>query len=326
MTALIEPGLTLPVDEFDAIVASAGGPDVASDPIPFQASPPSVSLISAAVDVTAALRAAGGGDHWLNGVKVEPEGGVPSLTADFPYWWVCPESGGDTAAARSPSGVKQVQDAPTVRTFRPITAHTADPCFTAGGRQGARGGPDRARRLIEANLPRLVEHEFWTSARALMAAFPNPGLARTAGTALNGGAATPFLTALSLLEDAIGDLGNEDGFIHATRRVVNLWVSEGCVWPDATGRRLKTRFGTTVVPGVGYPGTGPSQQAETVGISWAYATGPVVYARTEARVNTEPSRVDRSINDMVNRGEIDFVVMWDGKYDAPIQINTASRL
>jgi hypothetical protein len=206
-----------------------------------------------------------------------------------------------------------------------------------------RDGEGRARRLLEANLPLIVENELWTGARGTLAfGAYNPFLAQSGATVLNGGTAIGFLSALAELEQGLNDRSNEDGTIHASSAVVTMWIAEHAIVPSPSGRQLKTLLGTNVIVGTGYPSTGPAGAANAAATrtnKWAYATGPVMYARNAARFQwQEPNlggpafntpdgqRTDiRNAQDRKVRAECDFAVFWDNKVDVAQRIDMVNR-
>jgi hypothetical protein len=337
-----------------ALTASAAGPDVIIEPNPAAAAPPSLSLLATATDVTRLLEAVYGPDKWLNGIVFEPEGGQVKLDTEFPYWWNCPEAGGFLAVEVAPTssgtqvpgasknGIKPIPAKPGNVKVRPFVAGTADPCISTFGMFG-RDGEGRARRLLEANLPLIVENELWTGARGTLAfGAYNPFLAQSGATVLNGGTAIGFLSALAELEQGLNDRSNEDGTIHASSAVVTMWIAEHAIVPSPSGRQLKTLLGTNVIVGTGYPSTGPAGAANAAATrtnKWAYATGPVMYARNAARFQwQEPNlggpafntpdgqRTDiRNAQDRKVRAECDFAVFWDNKVDVAQRIDMVNR-
>lgn len=323
MTQVLNPPLADP----DALVASGLGPNVAIDPRPLEAAPPLVSLLSSAPDITAELEAKYG-RHWINGIAFEPEGGALDLVNDYPYFWSCPP---DVAAnpsrawaEQSPGGVKQIPTAPDDVTYTPWTAHTADPCISTFGMFG-RDGRGRARRLLEANLSRILENELWTGTRAQAAGFPNDYL-MNGPTILAG--TMGHVSALVDLEQAYFELDNRPGMLHAQPRLVELWVRNGMVKPSPSGRQLLTNLGTTVVPGSGYPGTGTGLAAATHTNSFAYITGMVVVARTPVTDQTEDEAemVYSSTNTRNVRAEADVAAFWDGKVNVAVQVTHLTEL
>jgi len=308
------------------MAAGSIGPRAPWSPLP--SAPPVVSLLSSAVVVNEADLPYG----WENGLEWQPEKGALDTTNDYPYWWVCPEGSGATAEATVGGGVKKTYTQPTLRRVRPLVAHTGDKSstFQEFGPDKADDSPEgrkaRARHVLEANLSRIVENELWTGTRATAAGFPNDFLTNTP-TALNSGNPTGIVPSLAELEQAVAS--NDElgvGMIHAQPRVVAAWRSLQLIEPDASGKRLRTIFGTLVVPGGGYPGSGTGLAAGTVTSSWAYATGMVRVALGAEQVlpNDDADTMDRAVDDLTYRAERNFAVAWEGNTKHAVKVNLAS--
>lgn len=117
---------------------------------------------------------------------------------------------------------------------------------------------------------------------------------------------------LSLLEDAIADTGRM-GVIHATPGLVNAWGADRL---SKEGGMLRTYNGTPVIAGQGYyMGEGYSVTggaATTVKKQYAFATGPVMYARGPVPdYGGDPVFLDRSDNTFTYRAERNLFVAWD---------------
>lgn len=165
----------------------------------------------------------------------------------------------------------------------------------------------RALRNLTSSESHLLEQELMSNTLGL----PNPYildplLAKTTVTT----AAAPPWEALALIEQAASALSGERILIHVRPHVlVQLAAStiirrEGNVW--------LTPLDNIVVPGRGYPGTGPAGQAVTASSEWIYATGRVEIRRgaieflPEKIEGTEDnpfgipaSAINRSNNDIV---------------------------
>lgn len=323
MTALIEGAVGA---DLDALIASAVGPNTATEINPFQAAPPLVSLLSTAPDVTAALEADYGPLRWVNGISFEPEGGALDLVNDYPYFYACPEPTGAAWTAVSPGGIKQVPDKPASVAYRPYLAHTADPCISTFGMFG-RDGHARARRLLEANLSRIMENELWGGGMSTSAGFGNNFLTN-APTTPNGNTATGYINALADLEQAYAAIDNRPGFIHVQPRVVALWRSFDLIEATPSGRQLVTALGNYVIPGIGYPGSGPTLAAATHAASWAHMTGPVAVVRSPVTDQTEEeaAMVDRSVDSRTVRAEAYVGAMWNGVANVAVKIDHLDEL
>jgi hypothetical protein len=205
-------------------------------------------------------------ERWINGVAFRTHPCGPALG-----YSVCGGSGGISKAAGDGPG--QIGGDAGVQ---PVVIYLPVECTV---RYGDSFGDLRDLAVVAFNVYELAafEREFW-------AGTIEPGNQRLASpdaVSLNAGAATSPSNALSLLEQAIADSGAA-GVIHCTPRVATRWAHTGGL--SAKGGRLVTPLGTTVVPGYGYPGTGPDGSDPGTGKSWAYATGPVQLRRSKVTV------------------------------------------
>jgi hypothetical protein len=179
---------------------------------------------------------------------------------------------------------------------------------------------DRALASLDAELPRLVEHELWTGALAQASTLPNRFL-EDAGVVDDitpaGGAVSPAL-AVGLLESALADVYSGVGIIHLDRVGASYLPHV-----TRTGRLLETRSGNRVVPGVGYPGTGPGGAAAAAGATWLYITPMVTVRLGTPEAPDEPS-IDRETNRAHVTARVPFEVSWDGCAAAfAVQMTTA---
>lgn len=160
------------------------------------------------------------------------------------------------------------------------------------------------------------EREFWSGEIEP----GNPRLASTDAVPLNGGAATMPSNALSLLEQAIAD-SHAAGMIHCTPRVATRWAHAGGL--SVKGGKLVTPLGTTVVPGYGYPGTGPDGSNPGSGKSWAYATGPVQLLRSKVTVlpDVAAEATVRPTNTMLLTVERAYLATRDQCLHAAVQVD-----
>ena len=212
--------------------------------------------------------------------------------------------------------------------IRPFTLNTADPCISTFGMFG-RDAEGRAKRLLEANLSRILANELWTGTRSVAAAFQaagppiiNDSLVRNP-TTLNGGVKAGYLTALAELEQAYADRDNRPGFIHCQPRIASLWKAAYAIELAPSGRYFTTGLGNVVVADAGYDGSGSGGITAGSRVrSWAYISGPVAYARTPVRLQTAllSERFGASAggsavgtNDLTTRAECDAAVFWDSK-------------
>lgn len=147
-----------------------------------------------------------------------------------------------------------------------------------------------------------VELEFWTGGLF----DETPHLASDDADTVTTTAEHP-VEALAALEDAL--VGR--GVIHMRSGMATILGSLGALALDAQGR-LVTINGNIVVPGQGYPGTGPGGEAPD-GSEWLYATGEVAIRRGDVVLvpGTEAEALDRATNDVTLYAERDYVVAWD---------------
>ena len=126
---------------------------------------------------------------------------------------------------------------------------------------------------------------------------------------------------LSYLEQAIGETGKA-GMIHADPATAAAWTI-GRQLQERGGRLETVARGTPVVVGDGYIGALADGVAAGVGSSWAFATGPVQYARGElVRLSDAIAEsMDRESNTVVYIAERDLVVAWDLELQAAVSID-----
>lgn len=297
------------------------------DPLPL--APPRISLLTSAI-VDESSR---GAQEWLNGLELAPEA---CTGPENPYWWECPGESGQTPEQVYGSNGKLIPNPPAIVRFRPFTVWTGFRCSTAQFRSNDYEG--RAKRALEAFQSTFIEEELWTGARvAVPANLPNDYF-QNSPTALNSGSATPYVTALAELEQALAECNpGQPGMIHAQPRLVTLWLQNGLVAAEPNGRRLRTTFGTIVVPGSGYPGSGAGLAAGTVAESYAYGTGMIrvwlgpvsnVSAQeTSSGDNNVPlgdSDVVRATNDVRVRVEREAAALWDECCQVSVRVDHTS--
>ncbi len=126
---------------------------------------------------------------------------------------------------------------------------------------------------------------------------------------------------LSYLEQAIGATAKA-GVIHGDPATVSAWT-DGYQLQERNGRLETLARGTPVVAGDGYIGATADGVAAPAGSSWAFATGPVQYARGElVRLSDAISEsLDRAANTIVYIAERDLAVAWDLELQAAVSID-----
>lgn len=196
--------------------------------------------------------------------------------------------------------------------------HDGVVCSTFG--HGAREWEAVARRRLASVESFQLERELWTGTRAQASGWPNPRLASPAADSLHEAGATDAAHGLELLEEYLAKtLHGQRGAIHATPQVATRWYGLDLIRRE--GPLLLTVMDTIVVPGHGYPGTGPDG---TVGDGnvWAYATDEIDVRL--GGVNTTrlgPGTLDRSINDVSVRAERFGLASWPGEVLGAVRLD-----
>lgn len=280
-----------------------GPPFVVDGPLPVA---PQYDLLAAAQIVPPAID-----PHWMVGAKVWAYSDDP-----IELWAPCQE--GSTADVKE-DGTENPQPQ-----FGAFTVYLPAICSTFDSR------PDdefRAR-LMAAFLAK----EGAGVARQLAsgAANPlNPHLGDGNRDLLNGGDPTGYIEALALLENAIGAT-EEGGMIHADPATATAWAAYNLIKPDGTGVGAVMRTVATNTPVAisgGYIGVrvnGAAAPGPTS--SWAFATGPVAIRRDVEGIvaGTLKESLDRYSNEVVERAERHYLVIWDTALQAAVLVNRAT--
>ena len=159
--------------------------------------------------------------------------------------------------------------------FQPYLVVAEDWCSSFGFEE--RDFKGRALRLLDNATPAAVEHEFWTGALAQARGWENNYLMKSGKvTNLTPGTVPSVERGLAILQDYLANTGlGGQGMIH--------------VQPQTTTSLLKVRrvgsllfdiFDNIVVPGSGYPMTGPGGEAPKTGNAFI-ACSDLVMTRTE---------------------------------------------
>lgn len=211
---------------------------------------------------------------------------VPETCLSVRNWDpICNSSTGTPAGDFEDASVPP--DAVLVRPFQLYLPVTCDAQSSV-----ARDLPGVAQRGLEAGTSKGMEQVFWSGIAnsgnfSLVGSTPNvQGDAFTGVSGVLNASATTAPVGLSpdraiaTLTQFLGACGlGSRGMIQAPPFVVQLWGGLGHL--DKDGERLVTESrGDIVVPGAGYPGTGPTGNPAAVPTStamWAYATGMVEY-------------------------------------------------
>jgi hypothetical protein len=135
-------------------------------------------------------------------------------------------------------------------------------------------------------------------------------LVQTAATVLVTGA-VDVVEAMGRLEGAMAGCYGGTPTVHVPRRSVAHMDAWGLVVRD--GDRLRSKAGSLVAAGLGYPGTGPDGQQPADPVVWWYATGAVKYWRgpVEYTGRNPAEWVGRATNDQVLIAERAWVLGWD---------------
>lgn len=253
-----------------------------------QLTPPRVSLISSA-DLAPIPEADNG--HWQSGFIAETDGcdGVKTFR-------VCP----------SDAAIKDTTGGGGAISYKPYVLYATDKCSTYGSE--TRDFFGRAQRKLLAGESAALEAILWGGYAA--EANLNPFLADGAGayaTATNTGVpdtltitATPTepKKVLAILEQAMSDCSSARGMIHMRPQVIHSLVENGIIRRE--GNVWLSPLDNIVVPGRGYPGTGPAGQV--VGATeWIYGHPGIVQIRRGPVVRLGEgdlaSQVNRGWND-----------------------------
>ncbi|HEX9994500.1 MAG TPA: hypothetical protein VGB14_16340 [Acidimicrobiales bacterium] len=230
----------------------------AAPPAPVEPTPPAEPLQGILV---AATRITEADDRWIGGVTWVPE--------------PCSDVGAVGRAIDPDAGQKQA----VVAVEEEATAH---PFYVAVIREcSTLSGQDRSaatRRLLDAAESALIERELWTGEVAVAAGWGNPFLAD--GNAVDVTADTPtIVNTFAELEAALAGCLRR-GMIHLSVRALVIAGSKGLLRKEAGSNLITTWMGSIVVPGAGYPGTGPGGATGASGTETVYATGRVALRRS----------------------------------------------
>lgn len=168
--------------------------------------------------------------------------------------------------------------------YTPWELQVEDPCTSTFGYR-EQEVTDRLRRAVDAVESYAIARELWAGdlTRADVAeggGDPNPYLALDP-TVIGGGPVSPKV-GIGLLEQAVGDaLRGQQAYLHVAREALPF-VSD----LNKVGQLLYTRVDNLVVADAGYTGAPPVGTADAAGVSWLYATGPVVVRRTALLVDS----------------------------------------
>jgi hypothetical protein len=265
--------------------------------------PPQLSLLSCAITPPSNDGDDGTDDSALNldylpsDLKLELSLGKPG-TAGRKEPWIkglgyIPRSGG-AATARALGDETTVMDNQSNEDsviFIPVAAWTS---FTLSALDyQAEDFEDRCRQQLEAAMPAAIEAEFWSGTIAQAAGLPNNYLTNDPTNVTPGSGPVSVLAGLGMLQTQLRKGMGGQGMIHVTPEAVpNLLNSR------RAGKYLLDMFDNIIIPGVGYPGTGPDGAAPETGTTWMYATD-LVCCRVAKDITIYPS----SFAEALDRGQ-----------------------
>ncbi len=231
----------------------------------------------------------------------------------------------DLLAAAQEGSTADVKDdgtTPPMPRFGPFTVYLPAICTTFDSRPDDEFR-DRLMTAFEAKEGYGVAKQLASGAGNPL----NPFLGDSNRQLLNSGGATGYIEALSLLENAIAATA-QGGMIHATPAVATSWAAYDLIEADGVGEAaiMRTELGTPIAISGGYIGThvsGAAAPGDTT--EWAYATGPVAIRRDVAGIvaGSLKESLDRHINEVVERAERPYLVVWDTALQAAVLVNRA---
>lgn len=196
----------------------------------------------------------------------------------------------------------------------------------------ARPQPDaqaRAARKLAAQRSWLLERELWSGTKAIAVSAPNNYLVKAPTLLNNLGSAFGFVDGLAQLEQGIAAASSwERGMIHCTPALATLWSGENLIHKE--GNLLVTNLGTIIVPGRGYPGTGPGGNVNAKHFQWAFATGPITVRFGQVTFggtdDDTMAGVNRTTNERKVRAYQFAAATWSGCIDAGAFIDLSKDL
>lgn len=252
-----------------------------------QLTPPTISLLTAA-DIIPMT-----GDRWDTGFDLINEGTElgGSSTGGVTIYRVCHE----------PEELMYAAGAGSNEAYVPYVLYASDKCSTWPAK---REFYDRAQRKLLAGESFFLELQLWQGLHVIDASLTNPYLADGPGTYNTTATQTLPLTATSakeamaILEQKMGDVSTTRGMIHIRPQVLFPLLEAQVV--RRVGNVYLSPMDNIVVPGRGYPGTGPANEA--VGATeWMFGHPGIVQVRRGPVIRLGEddlaSQVDRYVND-----------------------------
>ena len=231
--------------------------------------PPRISLLTSAELITPE------DERWYAGFYLENEGCEESGT-----YLICPAADADP---------KEYSATGENEEYQPWVLYSTDICSTYPSGRDFYG---RAQRKLLAAEAAILEEQLWL------------GTIQTGNPFLTDSPTTVPLTsndswdALSVIEQEMSELSAAQGMIHVRPQVLGELLDHQAIRRE--GNVYLTPMDNIVVPGRGYPGTGPADQA--VGATeWMYAHPSIVQVRRGPIIrvgeNDLASQVIRGTND-----------------------------
>lgn len=237
-----------------------------------------------------------------------------------------PAPGAAVPSSNTTGGPGSYTNTPVV-TAVPYLVIAEDSCSSFGFEE--RDFKGRALRLLENSLPQALEKEFWTGALATAKGYPNNFLTNPASVVdVTPGSGPPSVArGMQLLQDALQQCGfGGQGMIH-----VQAQTAPNLLGARRVGNLLLDIFDNIIVPGVGYPGTGPNNVVPSPTTAWMYATDLVaVRAEEEGTVfpDSFAEALDRGQSGQPNtirfRAEKFAVAYFDGACHFGVHVTLAT--
>lgn len=239
--------------------------------------------------------------HWQAGLEFEDT--------------LCVDIGATLSHCGDPSPdpmPKDPEGGPLFRQVDPFTLYGSYFCAVPG--RPAQDAFDIAIARLNAKEEYGVERTFWTGVTpdgtlgsSLADGDAAAGIAVTDLT--GGGGALDPITAMDVLEEAMGNCVPGQGVIHVPDRAASTLGAAFLLLagPDGT---YTTHLGNPVIFGAGYPGTGPANAVVADDETWLFGTGQVMVWQSEMFLTPElvPQAVDKVLNDVTVFAEKTYAV------------------
>jgi hypothetical protein len=217
-------------------------------------------------------------------------------------------------------------------TFYPFIVIAEDVCSSFGFEEHDFKG--RATRSVTLAEKVQIEKEFWTGLYATAGSYPNNFLANASDPAfvdLTPGTSPSVARGQQILEDYLQQCGfGGQGMIHTQAQTApNLLSARLVDGPRPNTQQLLSVLGNIIVPGSGYPGSGPSNAAPASGKAWMFATDMVsIRLDPDEKIKVFPDTfaeaLDRRENLIRFRAEKYAAASWDGICHAGVEVTLAT--